>query len=252
MSISALSGADIRSYAAVSYEQSIEIDASLTATKSGVNFSASIEVSISLEARAVVQSDAIRLDLNALAEELDDGESDDDGGVSTVVGGVEESVLEVLSLVADNQISAAAGGAILDASQSFRDALQDILDEVGGGASGREQLGSLFDAEDTFQAVADSVLGSPLSETQEALLEFADTFARKAYRAADRVLNGRDPSAEQAQLFRQAERAFSNTLNEVFSDRRDVTGDDEDRINAAVVQLQASVQTSASAGFLRL
>ena len=216
MSISALSGADLRSYAAVSYEQSVDIEASLTATKSGVTFSASIEVSISLEARAVVQSDAIRLDLNALAEELDDGEADDEDGIGAVIGGVEESVLEVLSLVADNQISAAAGGAILDASQSFRDALQEILDEVGGGASSREPLASLFDAEDAFQAAADSVLGSPLSETQEALLEFADKFARKAYKAAGRILNGRNPSAEQARLFAQAERAFSNTLNDVF------------------------------------
>ena len=251
MSISALSGSDLRSYAAVSYEQSVEIEASLTATKSGVSFSASVEVSISLEARAVLQSDGIRLDLNALAEELDDGEADDDDGVSALIGGVEEGVLEVLSLVADNQISAAAGGAILGASQSFREALQGILDDVSGGASGRGQLERLFDAEDAFQAAADTVLGSPLSETQEALLEFADTFARKAYKAADRILNGRDPGTEQARLFRQAERAFSNTLNEIFSEKRDVTRQDEDRINTAVVQLQASVETSISAQVLR-
>ena len=251
MSISALSGSDLRSYAAVSYEQSVEIEASLTATKSGISFSASVEVSISLEARAVLQSDAIRLDLNALAEELDDGEADDDDGVSVLIGGVEEGVLEVLSLVADNQISSAAGGAILNATQSFREALQGVLDEVGGGASGREQLGSLFDAEEAFQAVADTVLGSSLSETQEALLEFADNFARNAYRAADSALNGRAPSTEQARLLSQAEKAFSNTLNDVFSDRRDVTREDENRINAAAVELKASVETFTSTRILR-
>lgn len=251
MTISALSGSDLRSYAAVSYEQSVEIEASLTATKSGISFSASVEVSISLEARAVLQSDAIRLDLNALAEELNDGEADDDDGVSTLIGGVEEGVLEVLSLVADNQISAAAGGAILNATQSFREALQGLLDEVAGGASAREQLGSLFDAEETFQAAADSVLGSSLSETQEALLEFADNFARNIYETADRALNGRAPNAEQARLFAQAERAFSNTLSDVFSSRRDVTPDDENRVSAAVVQLQASVETSASTRIYR-
>jgi len=251
MSISALSGSDLRSYAAVSYEQSVEIEASLTATKSGISFSASVEVSISLEARAVLQSDAIRLDLNALAQELGDDEADDDDAVSALIGGVKEGVLEVLSLVADNQISAAAGGAILNATQSFREALQDVLDEVSGGASGRDQLGSLFNAEAAFQAAADSVLGSPLSETQETLLEFADTFARGIYEAADRALNGRAPGAEQARLFAQAERAFSNTLDDVFSDRRDVTPDDENRVSAAVVQLQASVETSTTTRILR-